>query len=236
MNTKNKILLPGLNEQIIFLQSRINIGDSKILIIGSNSGEIAKIFCAKNSSQIELIVEDYESLINTKLILDKTKNVNIKIMSFEHTDFKDGQFDLIYTQASISGSNRKSIVKEIKRILKPDGIFCIGEIVKLENEIPTFVNDIFESSDIVPFEISKLENYYLERNFTLIDSKNLSNTLSEYYSNVSELLKSKMKDLSDNEKSYYKKFLNKIKHESHAYIKLGADRFIGFKSLILKKK
>ncbi|MBK7104738.1 MAG: methyltransferase domain-containing protein [Ignavibacteriae bacterium] len=236
MKSQIKILLPGLRQQINFLKSKIKFNDSKILVIGSNSGEIANLITSKNSNKIELIVEDYESLINTKLVLDKEKNVNAKIMSFEHTDFIEDQFDLVYAQATISNSNRKNIVKEIKRILKPDGIFCIGEIVKLQNEVPTFVKDIFETSDIDPIKIEDLEKYYLERNFELIDSKDLSKSLNEFYSVVAELSKSKMKDLNENEKSYHKKFLNQMKHESHAFLKLGADKFIGFKTLILKKK
>lgn len=236
MKNQNKILLPGLGEQLNFLFSRIKIDDKNILIIGSNSGEIAKIFSAKNSKQIELIVEDYESLINLKLVLDKEKKVNAKIMSFEHTDFIDHQFDLVYAQASISNSSRKNIVKEIKRILKPDGIFCVGEIVKLQNTIPTFVKDIFETSDIDPIEKKDLEKFYTERNFVVSDSKDLSKSLREFYLSVAELSKSKMKDLSENEKSYYKKYLNQIKHESYSFLKLGADKFIGFKTLIIKKK
>ena len=42
-------------------------------------------------------------------------------------------------------------------------------------------------------------------------------------------------NLTDKEKSFYKKLLSKISHESNAYLKLGADRYIGFKMLILKK-
>ena len=236
MNSQNKILLPGLNRQAKFLFSKTKLTDKNILIIGSNAGEIANLIFTKNPINIQIIVEDYESLISTKLVLDKEKNVNAKIMSFEHTDFIEEQFDCVYSQASISSPNRKNILKEIKRILKPEGIICVGEIVKLQKEIPTFVKDIFDTSDIEPIEKNDLEKYYLERNFELIDSKDLSNSLNEFYSIVAELSKSKMKDLSENEKSYYKKFLNQMKHESHAFLKLGADKFIGFKTLILKNK
>jgi DNA-directed RNA polymerase subunit N (RpoN/RPB10) len=47
-------------------------------------------------------------------------------------------------------------------------------------------------------------------------------------------LKANINNLSGQEKSYYKKLLNKISHESNAYLKLGADKYIGFKMLILK--
>jgi hypothetical protein len=75
----------------------------------------------------------------------------------------------------------------------------------------------------------------LDRNFELIDEINLSNTLNEYYSSNLILLNNKIKTLTDNEKAYYKKILNKLSHESNAYLKLGADKYIGFVALLLKK-
>ena len=76
----------------------------------------------------------------------------------------------------------------------------------------------------------------MDRNFEQIDSKNLSHTLREYYSIVSEMLKNQSEQLTESEKSYYKKAMNQIKHESYAYLRLGAEKFMGFKTLILKKK
>jgi hypothetical protein len=41
--------------------------------------------------------------------------------------------------------------------------------------------------------------------------------------------------LSNEEKSYHKKMLKRISHESNAYLKLGGNKFIGFISVILRK-
>lgn len=236
MKNQDIILLPGLSQQAKFLLSKINIDDFNILIIGANQEQIAKKFSAKTENKIEIIVEEYESLINSKLILEKENNIQVKIMSFEHTDFNEAQFDLVFAQASISNLGRKSIVKEVKRILKPNGIFCVGEIVKLKTDVPVFMQDIFDASELEPLELGDLEKYYTDRNFELIDSKDLSGTLNEFYTTVKEMRKGKIGELSEGEKSYYKKTLNKMNHESNIFIKLGGDKFIGFKTLILKKK
>ena len=37
------------------------------------------------------------------------------------------------------------------------------------------------------------------------------------------------------EKEENKKYFSRMKHESHAYLKLGGDKYIGFKSLIMRK-
>lgn len=234
MKNPNNILLPGLNEQINFLLKRLNLSDLNVLVIGS--GVLFNKLSKKSSKRIEVIVEDYEALINFKMLIGKNDKVQVRIMSYESTDFENEQFDLVFAQASISNYERKNIIKEVKRILNPNGILCVGEIVKLQEEIPSFVNDIFNSSDIDPLKIDTLENFYTDRNFELIDSINLSHTLKEFYSIISEKLKSKSGGLSDSERSYYKKVMSQIKHESNAYLKLGADKFIGFKTLILKKK
>jgi len=236
MKNPNNILLPGLNEQINFLLKRLNLSDLNVLVIGSGSGVLFNKLSKKSSKRIEVIVEDYEALINFKMLIGKNDKVQVRIMSYESTDFENEQFDLVFAQASISNYERKNIIKEVKRILNPNGILCVGEIVKLQEEIPSFVNDIFNSSDIDPLKIDTLENFYTDRNFELIDSINLSHTLKEFYSIISEKLKSKSGGLSDSERSYYKKVMSQIKHESNAYLKLGADKFIGFKTLILKKK
>jgi len=64
------------------------------------------------------------------------------MMEYSNTDFRDSTFDIIYAQASISTVERRKILKEIKRILKPDGIFCAGEVVNLEKEVPLFITNL----------------------------------------------------------------------------------------------
>lgn len=228
------ILLPGLEKQFSFLSGRLNLSSMRILIIGSQTVPIAKKL--QNDNKVEIIVEEYESLMNTKLELGKEDKFSVKIMDFERTDYKNNEFDVIYSQGSISNYRRKNIVKEINRILKIGGYLCVGEVVKLEKSVPQFVQDIFENSDLDPLNDNELLNYYLQRNFEEIDSQDLSNSLKEYYTQNIRLLKQQEGSFSSSEKSYLKTILNKLSHESNAYLKLGADRFIGFESLLLKKK
>lgn len=232
---KSIIFLPGLNQQINFLLNRINLLDLTCLVIGSNSEEVAKIIQHESQKSVEIIVEDYDSLMNSKFSLNSENSISVKMMAYDATDYSNEKFDLIYAQGSVTDKRRKNITKEIKRILKPSGYFCLGEIVKLENQIPTFVSELFERSNIDPLEKNNFQKYFLERKFELIDSIDLSASLKEYYKNNLKLLAEKVKTLSSNEKSYYKKLVNQIKHESNAYINLGADKYFGFHAMLLKK-
>ena len=226
--------LPGLHNQLEFLLNRINLSGISCLVIGTNSTTIAKKIKLESQNEVEIIVEDYESLISSKLQLGNEKDIQIKIMDFEFTDYSEDTFDLIFTQGFISNDRRKKMVKEIKRIIKPGGIFCCGEIVKLEEEIPKFVEDVFDNSNLEPLVNEKLIPYFEDRKWELIDSQDLSFTLKSYYAKINDLLNEKSSQLDESEKAFYKKYLNQISHESNAYLKLGADKYIGFVALLLK--
>jgi SAM-dependent methyltransferase len=228
-------LLPGLDRQVEFLISNLKNPAQSILVVGSNSEEMAKELSNNFDTNVELIVEDYDSLMNSKLILEFSPKVNVRLMDFEVTDFDDLSFDLIYAQASISLTKRNKIVKELKRLLKPNGFLCAGEVVALRKDYPQFVQDIFDSSDLLPLFVDDLEKYYTERTFNVIVRQNLTHTLRKYYSRSASLMEDSIYDLTSSEKSYYKKILNKLSHESNAYLKLGGDKFIGFVALLLQK-
>lgn len=228
-------LLPGLDRQIEFLLNNFKNPAQSILVIGSNSEEMAKELSSHFDTNIELIVEDYDSLMNSKLILESLPRVNVRLMDFEVTDFEDSSFDLIYAQASISLTKRNKIVKELKRVLKPGGYICVGEVVALRKDYPPFVQDIFDSSDLLPLFVDDLDKYYNERKFSILVRQNLSHTLKKFYSRSASLMDDSIDTLSSSEKSYYKKILNKFSHESNAYIKLGGDKFIGFVAMLLQK-
>ncbi len=235
MKNSQKVLLPGLTRQLKFLLNEVEIENFNILVVGSGSVQIAKLLQNKTGKTLDIIVEDYESLMNSNLLLKEKGNIQVKLMDFEHTDYNNETFDLVFAQASVSNFRRNKIVKEIKRILKPKSYFTVGEVTKLQNELPNFVAEIFNYSEINPLLETEITKYYESRNFEIIAQKDLSYTLKEYYSTNINRLKTTEKKLSEEEKTYYKKLLKKISHESNAYLKLGADKFIGFKTLLLKK-
>jgi len=230
-----KIFLPGSGRQIELTLTKKDLFTPPALVIGSFSADIALLLAENLNSSINLIVEDTDSFLNANLALNSDERIKTSIMGYDRTDFETGSFGLVYAQASISDDRRNKIVKEIKRILKPGGFFSVGEIVKLKKDIPPFVNNIFEGSTLNPLMDTGISGYYAERNFKVIEETDLTQTLKEYYMNSALKLSDAKTDLSENEKKYHKKLLNKISHETNAYLKLGADKFIGFKYLLLQK-
>jgi len=236
MENEIKIFLPGLDNQIRFVRRRLELKGKKTLTLGSASEEVARLFAKESEEKAELVVEDYNSLMNSRLLVGEEENINVRLMDFEVTDFDKDEFDVIYTQGGISNPRRNKIVKEMKRILKPGGIFCVGEVVSLQEDLPPYILDIYDSSELDPLLASNIEAYYNERNFELIEMKDLSFTLTDYYSKNLYELKKSVVDMAENEKSYYKKLINMINHEAKAFLNQGADEYVGFYTLILKKK
>lgn len=227
--------IPGSDFQLKYLIDKVDIKDQKILVVGSSSEFAAEELSKVTSQKVDLIVEDYDSLINSKLILEDNQNVFVRLMDFEITDFDNETFDIIYAQASLSDLRRSKIVKHLKKILKPEGILCVGEMVNLKKYVPKVVQDIWESSGLVPFQKKEIESYYKERNFKILHKEDFSDTLYDYYAKNLKSLQKTVPTLSEQEKSYYKKLLNRMSHESKAYLTQGADDCMGFIVLIMQK-
>jgi len=235
-NLSSKIFLPGSEKQLEHLESKIDITGKEVLVIGTGSEEIAVYLKMGGAASVKIIVSDYESVMNSRMILPKETEIRVSMMEFERTDFSTGSFDLVYAQASVSSYNRNKIIKEIKRILKPDGIFCTGEITCLKSPAPVFIQEMWDAGDILPLESNEVTAYYEERKFKVIDEINLSDMLTDYYQKNHKLLKAKLQTLTDSEKSYYKIILNRLSHESNVYLKHGGKDYIGFTSIIMRKE
>jgi SAM-dependent methyltransferase len=235
LDTKKFIFLPGSVYQVNkFLEDTI-IEEKDILIIGANSEAIAEELLDSKARSVIIIVDDNDTLIRSRFILSGKRRISTRMMEYTNTDFSDAAFDIVYAQASISTPARKKILKEIKRILRPDGLLCSGEIVNLEKEVPKFINDLRENSGIEALWINELNDFYIKAGFEIVSEENLSNRLQNFYRDSSRLLEENKDDLTEQEKSYYKKTLKMMSHEPNAYLELGGFKFMGLKMLIARK-
>ncbi len=235
MTEDHTIFLPGSGKQFNHLKGKVSLKDKDILIIGSNSEKIAQVFLDAEANAVTIILDEYDSLLKARYLLKNKEEISVRLMDFSSTDFNDDVFDVVYAQASISNKMRNKIIKEIKRILKPEGILNVGEITSLKSSPPIFVNDIWESGNILPLNSVDIKKYYEERKFEVVDTLDLSAHLKDFYLESKKLLVNNIDSLSENEKAYYKKLLKRMSHESNAYLKLGGKDYMGFTSIISRK-
>ncbi|MFB3056476.1 MAG: methyltransferase domain-containing protein [Ignavibacteriaceae bacterium] len=235
MAEDHTIFLPGSGKQFNHLKTKVILKDKDILIIGSNSENIAHMFLNAEVNFVTIILDEYDSLLKARYLLKNIEKISVRLMDFSSTDFNDAKFDIVYAQASISSKMRNKIIKEIKRILKPEGILNVGEITSLKSSPPKFVDDIWESGNILPLGSDDVKKYYDERKFEVVDTLDLSAHLKDFYLESKKLLFNNIESLSENEKAYYKKLLKRMSHESNAYLKLGGKDYMGFTSIIVRR-
>ena len=226
----SKILLPSGSKQLEHLIEQNIPKGEQALIIGPNCESIASKLI-NYFTNLFIVTDNYESVMQIRMNLKNDEKIKVKMMDYAHTDFQDESLDLIYAQGSISVPERKDIVKEIKRILISKGLFCAGEIVSLRDPVPGFVNDIWERSGLEPMASSVVKKYYESKGFEVLSERDLSTTLKDFYENTISVVSKTGKA----EKEEDKKYFSRMKHESNAYLKLGGDKYIGFKSLIMRK-
>src|SRR3990170_4757825 len=188
MQETQNIFLPAGFKQFRILKSKFIISGKNVLVIGAGSEKIAEKMIDSGAVSVKMIVNDFDSLMNSRLNLGRESIIILEMIEYEKTDFSDNEFDLVYAQASISSANRSKIIKEIKRILKADGVLCVGEMTCLKKEYPVFIKDIFESSEIVPLMNDSCSTYYTERNFLVLHEQDLSSSLKSFYENASSSL------------------------------------------------
>lgn len=208
----------------------VELKGNHALIIGPNC-ESTAVSLTDKYSDVHIITDDYNSVLQYRMKLKAEEKVKIKMMDYAHTDFEDGFFDLVFAQGSISIPERKYILKEVRRIISVASTVCIGEIVSLTEPIPQFVADIWGQTNLEPISASTIKNFYENKGFTVLSEKDHSSTMKDFYEKV--MLEFSM--TSKEEKEQNKKYFSRIKHESNAYIKHGGDKYIGFKSLIMRK-
>lgn len=230
------VLLPGLEGQIDFLIKNLDLTNKKVLVIGAGSDYIASKISRLSSQHVDIIVDDTASMLLTRLNLSGHKNISCSMMDFDSTNFEDNSFDVVYAQASISSPNRKKILNEIFRILKPESYLCSGELIKLKNEIPPFIKNILSVSNLSPLNISDLKKLYESLNYFFIAEVDLSHTLNLYFDKAKQSAEIAEKSFKENEKAFHKKLLNRFAHESNSFLKFGADKYLGFYSFIFKTR
>jgi SAM-dependent methyltransferase len=227
---KKNIFLPGIDKQYKMLLNQEEIRPASILIIGGNSEIIAERLKEIYDASIIIIIENGDDLFRTRLNLKERKDIAVRQMDYSNTDFREPKFDMVFAQGTISSDKRNKIVKEISRILLPGGYFLVGEVIALEDNLPQFVKDVWKSADLLPLKVNELNKYYEDKGYEIVKEEDLTYTLKDFYKQALKAINEEVEEAED--RKAYKQAI----HAANVYLKLGGDKFEGFKSLLLKKR
>ncbi|UCZ53626.1 class I SAM-dependent methyltransferase [Bacillus shivajii] len=120
----------------------------KALDVATGGGHVAK-HLAPHVQQVLATDLTKQMLENTAKHLQQLKNIDYVIADAESMPFLDEQFDLVTCRiAAHHFPNLNLFVKEVYRILKPDGLFCLIDNVAPENDhLKVFMNTFEKMRD-----------------------------------------------------------------------------------------
>ncbi len=125
-------------------------------------------------------------LPNGQLNISSSKNTNLRLVEGDYhdlTQFDNNSFDVVYIiEALCHAINKKQVIKETNRILKPGGVFVIfdGYASKERGSmsaIETLVSDLTYSSMMVTKDdhsYAELRSNLISSGFNIIEEENLS--------------------------------------------------------------
>jgi len=108
-----------------------NISEKKILDIGCGSG-IDSLKFAKRGAIVTGIDVSRIAILKTESIFKKegVGYREFRVMDAHHLEFPDESFDIVYVNSAFMYLRYKKVIKEIKRVLKPKGVFLMIEPLK----------------------------------------------------------------------------------------------------------
>lgn len=228
-------LLPGGEEQFNFLLRNIPVAGKKVLILGTGAEKIAAKFIEEGSESVLIITEDEQLLIQTRMNLTDKEKTKVKYSSYTSIDAAEGSFEIVYAQGTVSINERRKILKDVYRVLAPDGVFAVGEMTSLKGDIPAFLRSVFAANGMEIVSAESLEMFYKGEGYKIKSAKDLSNTLKDYYKNTERVFSRRVSNMTKQDQAEHKDLITKSKHELNVFLKLGGLKYIGFHAFLLLK-
>jgi SAM-dependent methyltransferase len=124
-NVRNSSLVQDwkVKERDVFLGYLKKENVKSLLEIGAGTGKDSLFFKEQG-------IDTFSTDLSPEMVkLIKDKGLKAKVMNFGHLEFADYHFDSIYALnclLHVSKENIKSVLNEVKRVMKPSGLFYMG--------------------------------------------------------------------------------------------------------------
>ncbi|TVY08635.1 class I SAM-dependent methyltransferase [Paenibacillus cremeus] len=112
-----------VDEREQFLKLLLDEEKKSLLEIGAGTGQDSLYFFDRGLDTTSIDISD------EMIKACKEKGLNASVMDFYHLDYSDQSFDAVYALnclLHVPKANISSVLMEIKRVLKPNGLFYMG--------------------------------------------------------------------------------------------------------------
>ena len=82
MKSNSVIFLPGTSKQLNFLEDNIELKGLKVLVVGTGTEELAIEMIKSGACSVEIIVDNHDSLLIARQILDNEEKVRARFNGF----------------------------------------------------------------------------------------------------------------------------------------------------------
>lgn len=167
------------NDKIEKFISMLNKG-ARILDIGAGFGKDVSYFCDKGFDCIG--IDFCDTFI--KKSKEMYSNVNIQKMDFLNIDFSSNSFDALWSRGAlfhISKSDFSCMLKKLRDILKPAGLFYIQLIEGDCDTMLTEIGDVKSPAHYSYYSKNELNTVMKENSFVFVDEYIVSGWLNHYY-------------------------------------------------------
>lgn len=210
---------------------------ASLLLMGCRMGENALGLAESFTGRIVGIEEDSESVFFGKMTATErglAGRVSLQYMAPVATNFRDGQFRVVQLEGMLSSYSPGRVLKEALRVLAPGGWLIVSDSCWLEDEIPTFVRDVWESPDHRILTPPQIRTLFEDRGLEVLQLDDRSGVLDTFYRQFQETVRGIAKGGFEGMK-HQKSLVKHYKHEIDVYRKNGGERYMGYFGAVCRK-
>lgn len=211
--------------------------NASLLLMGCRLGENLTALAEHFAGRLVGIEEDAESVFHAKMAITELglqSHVSARFMSPVQTNFRPSEFDVVLLEGMFSGYPPTRLLKEALRVLNTPGWLLLSDSCWLEDHVPTYVSDVWESPDHKLLTHEGLRQLLEERGLEIINLEDRSEVLDGFYRQFSGTVKGIAKSGFEGMK-HVKGLVKHYKHEIDVYRKHGGKRYMGYMSAVTRR-
>lgn len=174
--------------------------DMHVIDVGAGYGGAARYLARTAGCKVACLnLSEAQNERNRRMNLEQNLNHLVEVCdgSFEDIPYKDSSFDIAWSQDAILHSgNRRKVLEEVRRVLKPGGLFVFTDPMQSDNCPPGVLQPVLDRIHLDTLgSVALYRTTALELGFTDVQFTNLTSHLVTHYGRVRQELQNRYDEL-----------------------------------------